>query len=162
MKKSEINAALAALKEIKMPKIEDKDLRNDLIENHFTLLDAGRKVDAAVEDMRTVHTEAFKEDEQKIEELQQKLNETDDREEQRALIKQINSFDARNKAVKQFNEEAAKLYAEEVTGLKPINREKFTEEIKKMDNMKLSWVEALYPLFVIDQSEPAATAPKKK
>lgn len=162
MKKSEINAALAALKEIKMPKIEDKDLRNDLIENHFTLLDAGRKVDAAVADKRTVYTEAFKEDEQKIEELQQKLNETDDREEQRALIKQINSFDARNKAVKQFNEEAAKLYAEEVTGLKPINREKFMEEIKKMDNMKLSWVEALYPLFVLENKEPEAATKKKK
>ena len=150
MKRSEIKPALDALKEIKMPKIEDKALRADLIANHFALLDAGRKLDAMVEDKRTVFTEAYKEEAQVIQDLQNKFNESEDAEEKKAIAKDINSHKDYLKAINDFNEEVGKLYAEEVSGLKPIDREKFMAEAEKMDNFKLSWVEALYPMFVLE------------
>jgi predicted nuclease with TOPRIM domain len=150
MLKKEIADALTALKEIKMPKIEDKELRSALIANHFTLLDAGRKVDAQVEDKRTVFTEAYKEEAQVIQDLQNKFNESEDAEERKSIAKDINSHKDYLKAINDFNEEVNKLYAEKVPGLKPIDHEKFMAEAEKMDNFKLSWVEALYPMFVLE------------
>lgn len=150
MKKSEIRAALDALKEIKMPKIEDKELRSALIANHFALLDAGRKLDAMVEDKRTVFTEAYKEEAQAVQDLQNKFNETEDQEERKAINKEILAHKDYLKAINDFNDEVNKLYAEEVTGLKPIDHEKFLSETEKMDNFKLTWIEAMYPMFALD------------
>lgn len=48
-------------------------------------------------------------------------------------------------AIKDFNEQVTKLYSEEVE-VKKIDRKKLMDELKKQD-LKLSWVEALYPLF---------------
>lgn len=59
MKKSEIKPALDALKEIKINKFEDKEIRNILIDDHFALLDAGKKLDAKIEDMRKVFIESY-------------------------------------------------------------------------------------------------------
>ena len=149
MQKKEIRAALDALKEIKMPKIEDKALRNDLIANHFALLDAGKKHDAAVEDKRTVFLAAYKDEEAEMGELQQKLQITQDPVEVRDLSAQIFSHKDYRAAARAFNEEVEALGREEVPGLKKIDREKFMAEIEKQD-FKLSWVEALYPLFVLE------------
>lgn len=149
MQKKEIRAALDALKEIKMPKIEDKALRNDLIANHFALLDAGKKHDATVEDKRTVFLAAYKDEETEIGELQQKLQISQDPAEARELSAQILSHKDYRLAARAFNEEVDALGKEEVPGLKKIDREKFMAEIEKQD-FKLSWVEALYPLFVLE------------
>lgn len=150
MQKKDIAAALAALKEIKMPKIEDKTLRGDLIDDHFTLLDAGKKAEAEVEKNRTVFLEAYKDEEQEVQEIQNKINESTSREEQIELSKELRTkHKGYLDAVKEFNENVNKIYDEEVPGLKRIDREKFMEAVKDMDNMKLSWVEALYPLFVL-------------
>ena len=149
MKKSEIKAALVQLKRIKMPKIEDKDLRNDIISNHFVLLDAGKKTDAAIEAKRTVFLEAYKDEEQAVAELQTKINEAASREEQIALTKELREKHADYlQAVKDFNEDVDKMFAEQVDGLKPIAREKFMAEIEKQD-FDLAMVEGLYPMFVI-------------
>lgn len=156
MQKKEIRAALDALKEIKMPKIEDKELRGDLIDNHFTLLDAGKKADAEVEKNRTVFLEAYKDEEQEVQEIQNKINESTSREEQIELSRELRTkHKSYLDAVKGFNENVNKIYDEEVKDLKKIDREKFMKAVKEMDNMKLSWVEALYPLFVLEE-------PKKK
>ena len=155
MKKNEIAAALAALKEIKLTKIEDKDFRNLIIDDHFILLDVGRKVDAKVEDSRKVFLEAHKADEKAVNELNTKIAEALTREEKVAFARELRE---KHKdyldAVKAFNDKVDSFYAEEVTGLKPIDREKFIEEMKKMDEFKLSWVEALYPLFVLEEAKP--------
>lgn len=148
MQKKEIRAALDALKEIKMPKIEDKALRNDLIANHFALLDAGKKHDASVEDKRTVFLAAYKDEETEMGEIQQKLQISQDPVEVRELSAQILSHKDYRAAARAFNEEVETLGREEVPGLKKIDREKFMAEIEKQD-FKLSWVEALYPLFVL-------------
>ena len=148
MKKSEIKPALDALKEIKINKFEDKEIRNLLIDDHFALLDAGKKLDAKIEDMRKVFIESYKDEEQAVQDLQTKINEATVREEQIELSKQLR---AEHKdyldAVKDFNEQVTKLYSEGVE-VKKIDREKLMDELKKQD-LKLSWVEALYPLFNI-------------
>lgn len=149
MQKKEIRAALDALKEIKMPKIEDKALRNDLIANHFALLDAGRKYDAAVEDRRTVFLSAYKDEEAEVGEIQQKLQITQDPVESRALAEQFLSHKDYRAALRSLNEDVDVIGKEKVSGLKKIDREKFMAEIEKQD-FKLAWVEALYPLFVLE------------
>ncbi|MBQ9660691.1 MAG: hypothetical protein IJV37_05445 [Bacteroidales bacterium] len=146
MKKSEIKPALDALKEIKINKFEDKDVRNTLIDDHFALLDAGKKLDAKIEDMRKVFIESYKDEEQAVQDLQTKINETTVREEQIELSKQLRTEHKDYlDAVKDFNDQVTKLYSEEVE-VKKIDREKLMDELKKQD-LKLSWVEALYPLF---------------
>ena len=152
MKKSEIKAALDALKEIKMPKIEDKELRNVLINNHFVLLDAGRKVDASAEDARRVFLEAYKEEQAKIDDLQRKLRTEDDPQEQRAITREIDSHKDYMDAVKALNEKLVKLYDEPVEGLTRIDRARFSEEIQKHD-FKMSWFEGFYPMFVLEKAK---------
>ncbi len=148
MKKSDIKPALDALKEIKINKFEDKEIRNILIDDHFDLLDAGKKLDAKIEDMRKVFIESYKDEEQAVQDLQTKINEATVREEQIELSKQLRTEHKDYlDAVKDFNEQVTKLYSEEVE-VKKIDREKLMDELKKQD-LKLSWVEALYPLFNI-------------
>lgn len=146
MKKSEIKPALDALKEIKINKFEDKEIRNILIDDHFALLDAGKKLDAKIEDMRKVFIESYKDEEQAVQDLQTKINETTVREEQIELSRQLRTEhkDYRD-AVNDFNEQVTKLYSEEVE-VKKIDRKKLMDELEKQD-LRLSWVEALYPLF---------------
>ena len=146
MKKSEIKPALDALKEIKINKFEDKEIRNILIDDHFALLDAGKKLDAKIEDMRKVFIESYKDEEQAVQDLQTKINEATVREEQIGLSRQLRKEHKDYlDAVNDFNERVAKLYSEEVE-VKKIDREKLMDELEKQD-LKLSWVEALYPLF---------------
>lgn len=146
MLKKDIAAALTALKEIKINKFEDKEIRNILIDDHFALLDAGKKLDAKIEDMRKVFIESYKDEEQAVQDLQTKINETTVREEQIELSKQLRTEHKDYlDAVKDFNEQVTKLYSEEVE-VKKIDREKLMDELEKQD-LKLSWVEALYPLF---------------
>ena len=146
MKKSEIKAALDALKEIKIAKFEDKDVRNTLIDDHFALLDAGKKVDAQIEAKRTVFLDSYKDEEQAVQELQNKMNEASTREEQVELAKQMREEHKDYlDAVKDFNESVSELYNEEVE-ITQIDKDKLMDELKKQD-LKLSWVEALYPIF---------------
>ena len=160
MKKSEIRVALDALKEIKLPKIEDKDIRNTIIENHFILLDASRKVDEKVEDNRKVFLAAHKAEEKAVNELKAKIVEATNRDNKVALSKELREkYQCYFDAVDEFNESVDKLYAEEVPGLKPIDREKFIEELKNMDDFNLAWVEALYPLFMVSDGDKQ---PKKE
>ncbi len=149
MKKSEIKPALDSLKEIKMPKIENKELRNALIENHFVLFDASRKLDAAIDRLRAVKFSAYKEEQEKVAGLQQKLQTAETVAEQRELLRQIQSYEDYAKAAKEFAEEVDAMYKEELEGLKPINREKFTEAIQDQD-YKMSWFEGLYPMFILE------------
>lgn len=149
MKRNEINAALNSLRRIKMPKIEDKSLRNDLINNHYTLFDAGQKFDAAVDREREVILGAYKEDQQKLEEIQRELQASAPGNEQRELLKQANGFGDYYKAVAKFNEKVDEIGNVEVTGLKKIDRDKFMDEIQKQE-FDLAMIEGLYPMFVLE------------
>lgn len=155
MIKSEIKAALEALKNIRMPKIDDKALRNDLIENHFTLLEIGKKTEAKLEDIRKVSFSAFEEDQNRIEELQKDFQGAESEAERKSILREINSFKDYQKAQKDYYKLVDEVNHEEVEGLKKIDRKKFMEEIQKQD-YSLAWVEALYPLFVLGTTEKPA------
>lgn len=147
MKNAEIRPFLEAAKEIKIHKFEDKDTKNTFIDDHFACLDAGKKLDEKVENMKKVFIESYKDEEQAVSDLQTKINEATTREEQIALSKELRENHKEYlEAFKEFNENVNKLYDEEVNGVKKLDREKVMEELKKQD-IKLSWVEAIYPLF---------------
>ena len=149
MKKKEIARALAALKEIKMPKIEDKGLRSALIKNHLTLLAAGRKLDEAIEDKRTVFTGAYGEEAKQIADLQDKFATAKTAEERRAINEEIGSHKDYLQAVSDLNASIDELCTEEVEGLDKIDSAKFIAAVENMDNFCLEWNEAIYPMFDI-------------
>lgn len=152
MQKSEIHAALESLRKIKMPKIEDKSLRNDLIKDHYKIYDVGLKYDKAVDREKEVILGSFKDDEQKIDDLRRELQAATPGEEQREIAKQLLGFKAYETAVKKFNDKVDELGKETIKGLVKIDREKFMDEIQKQD-FDLSMVEGLYPLFELEEKK---------
>ena len=152
MIKSEIRAALEALKTIRMPKIEDRGLRNDLIDNHFVLLEVGRKTEEKLADTRKVCFSPYEEDQAKLEELQKEYNGAESESDRRRIIREMNSFTEYNKAQREYYKLVESVNQEEVEGLKRIDRKKFMEEIQKQD-YSLEWIEALYPLFVLEETK---------
>lgn len=145
MKKKEIKTALEALKTIKMPKIEDKELRNGIISDHFKLLGEQKKYEVDIENLRTAHLGAFEDEQREIQELNQELQTELDRVKQVELAKKINSHKEYAKAVVDFSKAVEDLGNEEVE-IKGIPHEKFMEEIQKQD-FELGLIEALYPMF---------------
>jgi hypothetical protein len=152
MQKNEIHAALESLKKIKMPKIEDKSLRNDLIKDHYAIYDAGLKFDKAIEREKDVLLGAHKDDEQQISDLQREMQAALPGEEQREIAKKLLGFKAYEAAVRNFNEKAKELGKEEIKGLVKIDREKFMAEIEKQD-FDLAMIEGLYPLFELEEEK---------
>lgn len=148
MKKHEIKAALEALKKIKMPKLDDKDLRNTIIKNHLYLLGQQKKYEQDIEDMRTAHLGPYDEETQKVQELQQKLQVETDRVKAKEIADEINSYKEFFEAVAAFNKAADEKGKEEVE-ITLISADKFTEEYMKQD-YDCSVVEALYPMFDIE------------
>lgn len=149
MRKSEIKPALEVLKRIKMPKIEDKALRNRIIDDHFILLAEQKKFEEANNDDQTVRLAGFEEDQQAIKELQDKFNLAENDAERRVINREILTHKDYFKAVEDLNKALNDRAKEEVKGLKKVDREKFMEEIQKQD-FDLGMVEALYPLFVLE------------
>ena len=136
----------------KMPKIEDKAFRNLIINDHYTIYDANQKFEAAVEREKAVILGGYKEDEQKIGELQRELQASAPGEEQRAIARQLLGFKDYEAAVRKFNDKVTELGKAEVKGLKKIDREKFMAEIEKQD-FDLSIIEGLYPLFELEDTK---------
>lgn len=148
MKKTEIKAALDALKEIRWDKVEDKTLRSDLIDDHFTMFDAAKKLEAEIERQREVILGPYREDQERVSALNQKMQACESPAEQRELLREILALDGYQKALKTFNEKVEEIYAGEVEGLKKIDRETFVKEIQKQ-SFKTAWIEGLYPLFIL-------------
>lgn len=149
MKKSEIKPALEALKKIKMPKIEDKALRNLIIEDHFVLLAEQKKFEEANNDDQTVRLAGFEDDQKAIKELQDKFNLAENDAERRDINRKILAYKDYFRAVEDLNKAINDRGKEEFGGLKKVDHEKFMEEIQKQD-FDLGIIEALYPLFVLE------------
>lgn len=149
MKKSEIKPALEALKKIKMPKIEDKALRNLIIEDHFVLLAEQKKFEEANNDDQTVRLAGFEDDQKAIKELQDKFNLAENDAERRDINRKILAYKDYFRAVDDLNKAINDRGKEEFGGLKKVDHEKFMEEIQKQD-FDLGIIEALYPLFVLE------------
>lgn len=152
MKKKNIRTVLDALKTIKMPKIEDKALRNGIINDHFTLLKAWDKYERDAKNLETAYLGSYDEERQKVNELQSKLQTSLDRKEQAELVREINSHDDLIKAIAAHNKALEALGEEEVE-IKGIDRDKFMDEIAKQD-FDLGLIEALYPMFIIKEDKP--------
>lgn len=159
MKKSEIKPALEALKKIKMPKIEDKELRNLIIEDHFTLLSLSRRTETKLEDARKVAFADLEEDQRAIEELNRKFQGAETDEERRAINREINSHEDYFKALEEYRKLIEKENEKEVKGLTKIDRTKFMKELDKQD-YTLELVEGLYPLFTLGEEEKEPTKEK--
>ena len=145
MKKREIKPALNALRTVKMPKIEDKDLRNALIKNHLFLLGQGKKYDAAIEDLRVAHLGPYDAELKEVQEMQNQLNQETDAAKKKELVEKINSHTDLLEAINGFNKAINDLDNEEVD-VPSIDGEKFAEEYGKQD-YDANVVEALFPMF---------------
>lgn len=145
MKKIEIRNALNALKKIKMPKIEDKDLRNAIIKDHFALLGESKKYDAAVEDFRTAYLGAYEAELAEVQKLQDSIRTEADPQKQKSIADEINSHKELFDAIHAF-EKAVDDLGKETVEVELIEGEKFIEEYQKQD-YDFTVVEALYPMF---------------
>lgn len=146
MKIREIKAALGALREIRMPRIEDAALRRDLIENHYTLLRAGRGAEAYIEDLRELLLGEHQGEMEAVEDLRLALQAAQDPGTRAKLAAEINGHKSYFDALRVFNRQVEDYMGTEIGGLRLIDRRAFQSEIERQD-YKLSWVEDLYPLF---------------
>lgn len=147
MKKREIKSVLAALKSIKMPKIEDHDLRNAIIKNHIFLLGQAKKYESSVEDLRTAHLGPYEEELSNVQLKQVELASEKDESKRKALVDEINSHTDLLEAINGFNKAVADLDNEDVE-ITLIDPEKFAEEYAKQD-YDMNVVEALAPMFIL-------------
>ena len=155
MKKKEIMSALNALKQIKMPQIEDKELRNDIISNHLLLLDAMKKYDGDIAKLEKVYlsSDSAKKDREEVTALQEKAQVAKTLEERNDLIRQIQSHTEWAKTVQLYNEAVNKLADEDVNGIKVIDRERFINAILPSMDYSLGLLECVYPML---SSQPEA------
>ena len=148
MKKREIRQALDALKNIKMPKIEDKVLRNKLIRIHLKLLAEFKKYDSDLEDARIVFLSAYKEEADEVGKLQNKLQTEYDRIRQAELAEKIAAHSDYLEAVKAVNDKADAMGREEIE-LEPVSLDDFLPEYEKQ-GYDPAIIEGLYPIFSIE------------
>lgn len=151
MKKREIKPALEALKKIRMPKIEDKALRNGIIKDHLAMLSAQRKLDDDLRDLDTSHFADLDEDREEVARLQEKLQLAIGSKDHKKAVEyssEIAEHADYLAAVKAYNKDVAELMEQEVE-IAGIPMEAFIEEFQKQD-YDCGIVEALYPMFIID------------
>jgi hypothetical protein len=146
MKKSEIKNALTALKSIKMPKIESKDFRNELIADHIYLLGQQKKLESDAKDLEIAHLGAYEDERNKVAELQQKFQSEKDADKRKALSDEINSHTELFKAVLGYNKAVEALANEEIALPHLFEANKFVEAMEGQD-YDLSLVEAVFPML---------------
>jgi hypothetical protein len=145
MKKSEIKSVIEGLKAVKIAKLEDKAMRTSVFKTFMKLLGLQKQYESDFEDMRTVFLSAHKGEQEKVADLQQKLNMESDRAKQIELAKEINSHADYLAAVKELNEKVEALGNEEVE-VEALDADKFTDELQKQE-CELETIERLFPLI---------------
>ena len=145
MKKREIKSVIEGLKAVKIAKLEDKAMRTSVFKTFMKLLGLQKQYESDFEDMRTVFLSAHKGEQEKVADLQQKLNMESDRAKQMELAKEINSHADYLAAVKELNEKVEALGNEEVE-VEALDAEKFTDELQKQE-CELETIERLFPLI---------------
>jgi len=155
MKKKEIMNALNALKQIKMPQVEDKELRNDIISNHLILLDAMKRFESDVAKLETVYlsNDSAKKDREEVTALQEKAQVAKTQDERNDLIRQIQSHTEWTKTVQLYNDAVNSLADEDVAGIKVIDREKFINAILPSMDYSLGLLESVYPMLSQPEGE---------
>lgn len=156
MKKSDINSVLAALRKVRLDKVEDKDLRKLLVDDTIALARASRDLENDIHDAGSV-MDAYKEEAQEVERLRSLLLTSADAEEQKQLAREINGHTAYFAAQRAFTERQDEILRQEVEGVKPLDLDAFRAATEKAD-ITLDQFAALVPLF----GEPKAEKTKKK
>ena len=146
MKKKEIKSVLETLKSIKLHGEKDADFTKSLIKNHLFLLGENKKLEGEIGDLDTVYLGAYKEDREKVANLQQKLQKETDTEKQKNIIEEIESYGDFLQAFADFNKALGKLLDEEISIPNPLSSEAFISYIKD-DVLSLDVIEGLYPLL---------------
>lgn len=145
MKNYQIQPMLAAIKSIKMPKIEDKDVRNAVIKAHFFLLAKSKKLEAEIADLRTVHLGAYESDLAEVQALQLKMQQEPDPKKKQEIAEEIDNHKDLLEAINAFNKAINEKNDEELD-VPMVNGEKFVEEYSKQD-YDPAVVEALLPIL---------------
>ena len=153
-----MSRVLGACKKIRMPKIEDKELRNQIIKDHLILLGKNKKYEQELENLRTVHLGAYDKQIEKLQELQNQLQTETDRAKQAEIVREINAMTEVRDAISPLNKAQDELGKKEVKGITLIDAVKFTEELQKQD-YDCGIVEDIFPLLSYDVEEEK---PKKK
>jgi len=158
MYKYKIIAACEGFKKLNMPKIEDKEFRNQLIGIHFDLLDEKEKYEKAVEKLKTVHIVPLQDKIEEVQKLARQFEGESDQEKRMELRAKINSYTDVDDAQVAYQKALDKLGKEEVE-VQTISKKKFREEYAKQD-YNAEVVEKLYPLLADDPAEPKKPAKK--
>ena len=145
VKKRELKPISEGLKAVKIAKLEDKSMRNSVFKIFMKVLGELKKYDSEFEDLKTVFLSAYKGEQDKVMELQNKLNTETDRSKQAEIAREINSHTDYLNAVKELNEKAEALGNEEVK-FETFDSEKFIEELQKQE-CELETIERLFPLI---------------
>lgn len=161
MIKAQIIPACEGFKKLNMPKIEDKEFRNQLIDIHFALLDEKEKYEKAAKKTREVIiTEPIQKQADEFEELRSKYLAETDAGKKAELERRLNTeFSDVNKATAELGKKLNELGLEEVK-IGTVSKKKFREEYAKQD-YSAAVVENLHPLLA-DDPEPAPKKPAKK
>lgn len=146
MNKKELQPALDALKTIKMPQIESKELRAALIRLHFALLGEYRKFTSVIEDLRTVYLGAYQDKIAEVAPLEQEMmNPATSDARKLEIAKVLRSHTDLQVAIKTFNAECEKLASEPVE-IEKIDAESFLAEAAEQ-GLGLDILESLYPIL---------------
>lgn len=145
MKKREMKATLEAMKVVRVPKIENKELRNKFIRVHLKLLKEEKKYEDEMEDAQVVFLSAYGEEQAKVGKLQEAMRAETNRAKQEEIAREIETHSEFLDAVKEFNEKAAEM-GREVVELEPLDMAEFVEEYEKQ-GYDPGVVEGLFPLF---------------
>lgn len=159
MKKIEIKAALAALRDIKVSKIGDREFRDALITNHTILLQMGREFDTALQDLQTVHLGAYMAESEIVTDLNTRLQLEVDKRRAAELYAEIQAHTDYRHAVKTYNELARQLGNEPVKRLRPLDWDKFVEVMTAQDACTPGLLEDVYPMF-FPEEEPKSEEKK--
>lgn len=161
MIKAQIIPACEGFKKLNMPKIEDKEFRNQLIDIHFALLDEKEKYEKAINKVKEVYiTEPIQKRAEEFEKLRQEYIKETDGGKKAELERRLNTeFSDVNKATLDYNKKVNEIGQEEVK-IGTVSKKKFREEYAKQD-YSAAVVENLHPLLA-DEQEPAPKKPAKK
>jgi len=160
MKKYQIVPACEGFKKLNMPKIEDKEFRNQLIGIHFDLLDEKEAYEKAIEKIKSVYiTEPIQKRAEEFEKLHSEyITETDDGK-KAELEKRLNTeFSDVHNATTDYQKKVNELGQEDVN-IGTVSKKKFREEYIKQD-YSAAVVENLHPLLADEPAEEKK--PKKK
>jgi hypothetical protein len=145
MKKKEIRSFLDAVKTIKMTLIEDKVLRNKLINIHIKFLSEQKKYIQDFENAKIAFLASWEDEENEVQKLQARLQRESDRSTRSQIAAEIESHSEYMEAVREFKKMAEAMGNEEVE-VERIDPKKFVEEYQKQD-YNGNVIEALYPIF---------------